>query len=424
MILRNDDLYDGSDQAGGYFKSMKCLGYCSKKWCYECGYLEKNEAFNKRNREYQELLAQIDCAIILNASGELTDSIRYKYNQVPNFNKWINFSFDELNAHIKKQESRPIKYRSDNLNNLLKYYKMEVLDSKYHQLVKTYPALGTLLEEVEEHGIEGWMLDCTRYMVNKTMDEKRPIFIGMAQSVTKALDKMERNVTTMRGIQYNETFVDFLVVLISISTLAVRWMTLNLAGPTIRFLQKVRNYSENSYDLLGINTSNFYELISKWRCAYDYMEPTVCAKDQTKIAEMIEVDRRRARFVGCVQMQQTSIPQVMTIEELQQKLIALKKATYITVFAISAVIPGIPPLVIAVLPSDQKETSTSVFQENNLVIKHLNRAGAKLIGLYFDGASHDRNWLGKTYCTNTEFQSELGLIEVILNFLLYAIIEQ
>ena len=100
---------------------------------------------------------------------------------------------------------------------------MEVLDSKYHQLVvKTYPALGALLEEVEEYGIESWMLDCTRYMVNKTMDEKRPIFIGMAQSVTKVLDKIECNVTTIRGIQYNETFVDFLVILISISILTVR----------------------------------------------------------------------------------------------------------------------------------------------------------------------------------------------------------
>ena len=69
---------------------------------------------------------------------------------------------------------------------------------------------------------------------------------------------------------------------------------MNLAGPTIRFLQQVRNQSDNSFDLLGINTSNFSELISKWRCAYNYMGPTICAKDQTKIAEMIEVDRHRA----------------------------------------------------------------------------------------------------------------------------------
>ncbi|GBC03316.1 hypothetical protein RclHR1_05060019 [Rhizophagus clarus] len=80
-------------------------------------------------------------------------------------------------------------------------------------------------------------------------------------------------------------------------------------------------------------------------------------------------------------------------------------------FCSSTVIPGIPPLIIAVLPSDQKETSTNVFQENNLVIKHLNNVGAKLIGLYFDGVSHDQNWLSKTYCNNSELQSELGLTE-------------
>ncbi|CAG8782688.1 15809_t:CDS:2, partial [Dentiscutata erythropus] len=145
-----------------------------------------------------------------------------------------------------------------------------------------------LLEAVEEYRIEDWIAKCIQYMVNKTIDEKQPIFIGMAQSVTKVLDKME------------------------------------------------------------------------W--------PVICAKDQTKIAEMIEVDRCHARFVGCVQMQQTSIPYSMTIDELQQKLKTLKKATYITVFAILAVIPGIPPLVIA-------------------------------------------NWLGRMYFTNYEFQNKLGLVK-------------
>ncbi|CAG8852636.1 8953_t:CDS:1, partial [Gigaspora margarita] len=381
------------------------------KWCYECGLLPKHEAFNKRNREYQELLAQIDCAIILNLKGELNSLVRSKYSQVSNFNKWINYSFKELDTLIKNQANRPKKYRSDNLDKLLKYYKKEIYDSKYQQLVEIYPALGGLLEAVEEYGIEDWMAKCIQYMVNKTMDEKRPIFIGMAQSVTKVLDKMERNVTTMRGIQYNETFVDFLIVLISISTLAIRWITLNLAGPTIRFLRQIRNKSNNSFDLLGINVSNFSKLINNWRCAYNYSGPVICAKDQTKIAEMIEVDRRRARFVGCVQMQQTSIPYSMSIDELQQKLKTLKKATYITVFAISAVIPGIPPLVIAVLPSDQKETLANIIEENNLVVKHLNCANAKLVGLYFDGAPHDRNWLGRTYFTNYEFQNKLGLVK-------------
>ncbi|CAI2190088.1 10138_t:CDS:2, partial [Funneliformis geosporum] len=92
----------------------------------------KNKVFNKRNREYQELLAQINYALILNESEELINLIHCKYSQ----------------------ENRLKKYHSDNLNNLLKYYKIEVIDFKYQQLVKNYSVLEVLLDEVEEHGIE------------------------------------------------------------------------------------------------------------------------------------------------------------------------------------------------------------------------------------------------------------------------------
>ncbi|CAG8790315.1 28420_t:CDS:1, partial [Racocetra persica] len=112
--------------------------------------------------------------------------------------------------------------------------------------------------------------------------------------------------------------------------------------------------------------------------------PIIYAKDQTKIAEMIKVDRRHARFVGYIQMQQTSILYSMTIDELQQKLKTLKKATYIIVFAILAVIPGISPLIITILPSDQKKTLPNIIKQNNLVVKYLNCVDAKLVGLYFD----------------------------------------
>ncbi|PKK60163.1 hypothetical protein RhiirC2_793735 [Rhizophagus irregularis] len=112
-ILQNDDLYDGSDQAEGYFKSMNEMSWV---------------LFQKM--VLQILLVQIDCAIILNANGELTDSIRHEYNQVSNFNKWINFSFDELNAHIKN--------------------KKVIKQSNYSSTTKGR----TLLKEVEEHGIK------------------------------------------------------------------------------------------------------------------------------------------------------------------------------------------------------------------------------------------------------------------------------
>ena len=43
-------------------------------------------------------------------------------------------------------------------------------------------------------------------MINKTMDEQHPVFIGMTQAVTKILNKIECEITSMRGIgQYNKS---------------------------------------------------------------------------------------------------------------------------------------------------------------------------------------------------------------------------
>ncbi len=151
---------------------MKCFKYYSKKQCYECDLLAKNKAFNKRNQEYQELIAQIDCTMILCVNKELPDSIYHKYSQISNFNKWINNSFNELNTCIKKQENYPKKFHSNNLDSLLNYYKKEIQDSKYQHLVKNYLRLGNLLEKIEEYEIKNWMIDYTQYIVNKTMEEK------------------------------------------------------------------------------------------------------------------------------------------------------------------------------------------------------------------------------------------------------------
>ncbi|CAB4437270.1 unnamed protein product [Rhizophagus irregularis] len=145
-----------------------------------------------------------------------------------------------------------------------------------------------------------------------------------------------------------------------------------------------------------------------WRKAYDYAGPTICAKDQTKVAELIEVCEQRQKWIGCVPIEDTIIPTTMTIEELHNKISNFKKATYITVYALSACIPGIPPIVIVVNPSDQTEKAEINTHDNNLIMRELNRAGAMTIGLYFDGATLDRNWLGEVYSEDPTFTHELA----------------
>ncbi|GBB91301.1 hypothetical protein RclHR1_01850011 [Rhizophagus clarus] len=81
----------------------------------------------------------------------------------------------------------------------------------------------------------------------------------------------------------------------------------------------------------------------------------------------------------------------MTIEELHNKIGNFKKAIYITVYALSVCISGIPPIVITVIPSNQTEKEGINTHDNNLIMKALNYTGAMTINLYFDGATLDQS---------------------------------
>jgi hypothetical protein len=413
QILRNDTLLDGNEKAEGYFKRDNCTGKTYSRFCSPCASLASNESFNKRNRRMQTLIAQIDCLFLLREGQEIPQILRTQFNHASDI-KWLDMDYQQLYSVITNTiKHRPGSATSDALKNLLDYVNLELKDNSYHSLVKSYPALGQIIEAIETNGLEDWIGKCTTFMINKTMDEQRPVFFGMAQAVTKILDKMERGVTSMRGIgQYNENFVDFLIILMSISTLSVRWITANIAGPTIRFLRKKRNENDGIFDIYGINPCIFKELIKIWRLAYNYYGPTVCAKDQTKVAEMIEVCRTRQQWVGSVPIDTSTIPHSMTANELHAKISSFEKATYITVFALSAILPGIPPLVLAIIPSNQKETKSDAFFENNTVLKELVNSDAKPIGLYFDGAAHDRSWIGETYSKNSSVYNDLNIISV------------
>ncbi|CAI2166583.1 1982_t:CDS:2, partial [Funneliformis geosporum] len=224
----------------------------------------------------------------------------------------------------------------------------------------------------------------------------------MTQAVTKILDKMERRVTSICGIsQYNESFVDFLIVLISISILSVRWIITNLAGLTVRLIRKKRNEGNGFFNIHEINSNVIVELITIWQSTYNYYSPTIYAKDQTKVAEIIEV--------GSVPIDTSTIPYSMTAKELHTKISSFEKVTYITVFALLAIFLGILPLVLAVIPSNQKETKADAFFENNIVLKELIKSNAKPIGLYFDGVTHDRSWIKESYSKNSSVFSDLSI---------------
>src|SRR5581483_8086629 len=233
--------FDGKVKAHGYIQSNKCEGYTTSKYCPQCGILAQLEPVQKRNKRYQELIAQIDSLLILKEGQPIPASFISQFG-----NTWTQYDIKKLyETVITSLKNHPGNTKSTELQQLQKYVKKEVKDHSYYTTIVKYPELGRIIEAVETHGLENWIGQCMTSLIDKTMEENRPIFVGMAQAVTKVIDKLQRGVTSMRGIgEYHKSFIDFLIVLMSISTLATRWLTANLAGPTIRFLRHKRNKSD------------------------------------------------------------------------------------------------------------------------------------------------------------------------------------
>ncbi|RIB11198.1 hypothetical protein C2G38_128256 [Gigaspora rosea] len=74
-ILRDDDLFDKDVKAHGYIQSKHCEGYTISKYCSNCGNLAQLESVHKRNQYYQELIAQIDCLLILKEGQPIPASL-------------------------------------------------------------------------------------------------------------------------------------------------------------------------------------------------------------------------------------------------------------------------------------------------------------------------------------------------------------
>ncbi|CAG8752858.1 45671_t:CDS:2, partial [Gigaspora margarita] len=290
---KDDDLFGEKVKAHGYIQSKLCEGYTMSKYCSKCSILPQVESVQKRNQHYQELIAQIDCLFILKEGQSIPASFISYFG-----NTWMQYNINKLyELIIASLKNRPSKTKSTELEQLHKFIEKEIKDYSYYTTINKYSALGQIIESVETHGLENWIGQCMVYLINKTMEEKWPIFVGMAQAITKVIDKLQ----------------------------STRWLTANLAGPTIRFLRYKRNEPDINYDIYGINISIFSDIIAMWHKAYNYNGPTVCAKDQTKVAELIEVCKHRQKWIGCVPIDDTTIPTTITIEELHNKVSSFKK---------------------------------------------------------------------------------------------------
>ncbi|CAB4445008.1 unnamed protein product [Rhizophagus irregularis] len=98
----------------------------------------------------QTLLAQIDCLFLLKEGQEVPQSFHTQFNHNSDI-EWLNMNYQQLyNVVINTIKHRPGSTTSDALKSLVDYITLELKDNSYHSLIKSYPALGQILEAVED----------------------------------------------------------------------------------------------------------------------------------------------------------------------------------------------------------------------------------------------------------------------------------
>ncbi|PKY40787.1 hypothetical protein RhiirA4_454229 [Rhizophagus irregularis] len=119
------------------------------------------------------------------------------------FNKRTNSKEGQLNEVV----INIIKYRpgSSTSEALLNYITLELKDNSYHSLIKSYPALGQILEAVEANRLKDWIRKCTTFMTNKTMNEQRPNTVSIDASMVPHLmtaEKICAKISSFKKVTY------------------------------------------------------------------------------------------------------------------------------------------------------------------------------------------------------------------------------
>jgi len=58
--------------------------------------------------------------------------------------------------------------------------KYQIIHYSYYTTINKYPTLGRIIEAVKTNGLENWIGQYITFLVDKTMEESWPVFVGIA----------------------------------------------------------------------------------------------------------------------------------------------------------------------------------------------------------------------------------------------------
>ncbi|EGF99128.1 uncharacterized protein MELLADRAFT_94844 [Melampsora larici-populina 98AG31] len=263
-------------------------------------------------------------------------------------------------------------------------YRLE--DDKYQALVRKHKGLKPLSKSLESsrNGDFGDFLDLLSHQAKKGLFKNREAVRGLIMGCAIRAEREESG-KSLRGMRIDAHLDDCLTTLGAMSKSALKLVTKNFVGKTLRCQRLDRAKSKTEIED-GMTQGNF-DRAGAILAELGYSGPVAVGSDQTVCVQTLR--HHRGFVVGA---QGGDIP-FTNPHELQGLLDKIKKenslCSKIRIYTIQVPLPNIPTLVVALLASPSDERGDEIAKLHETVIKMSSAAGINVLSIGADGAASE-----------------------------------
>ncbi|RHZ54540.1 hypothetical protein Glove_426g102 [Diversispora epigaea] len=239
-------------------------------------------------------------------------------------------------------------------------------------------------------------IECKQLKSNTKLDNRLngafdnvDTFKGLCAVICQVINRKEEG-KEMRNLQYSEEFINFLIVLGTVSPRALELFRQNLVGRSIQNIRKLRANSSDTLtnpDLCFENVARFKRFLDK----INYKGPIAAMSDNTKLKPSLRYSSR----LGCI---------------IDKKAIA----NYVRVYILQIPLPKFPPVIIALIPNNGKDSADNIANiHKKLILEIAPQLNISILSIGSDGAAAEFG--AQSIILNTKTDKKVEIIDKTLN---------
>ncbi|PKY48484.1 hypothetical protein RhiirA4_422203 [Rhizophagus irregularis] len=216
--------------------------------------------------------------------------------------------------------------------------------------------------------------------------EQKPVFKGLCYIMLQTAEREEKD-KGLQNLKYSNEFLNFLVVLGSISLKALDLFCQNLAGMTIRSIRHHRSISEDAIknpDLCYENVARFKRLLD----SLHYKGPVVAMTDYTILKAGLQYSTNLGCIVGSTLNRDDC--KIKTYDDIYDKTFNIKQenaiAKYVRIYVLQVPLPKFPPVIVALIPT-KNDNAKEIFALHQKLIEIAADLELHIISIGSDGAA-------------------------------------